>query len=119
MDNTTRGPREKMPNAMQVKFTPLRAILCGAAWLALGGCRQAGPETSSKASPPLSVQTVLPRRGEIARVITLPSFRIRAIQDATLYAKVSGYLKTLSVDKGDSVTNGQLLGEIEVPELLA
>lgn len=62
---------------------------------------------------------MLPKRGEIARTVTLPSFRILAYQEATLYAKVSGYLKTLTVDKGDSVKEGQLLAEIEVPELLA
>jgi membrane fusion protein (multidrug efflux system) len=61
----------------------------------------------------------LPKRGEIARSITLPCFRILAYQEATLYAKVSGYLKTLTVDKGDAVKEGQLLAEIEVPELLA
>ena len=61
----------------------------------------------------------LPKRGEITRSITLPSFRILAYQEATLYAKVSGYLKTLTVDKGDAVKEGQLLAEIEVPELLA
>jgi membrane fusion protein (multidrug efflux system) len=49
----------------------------------------------------------------------LPTFRILALQEATLYAKVSGYLKTLTVDKGDAVKEGQLLAEIEVPELLA
>jgi RND family efflux transporter MFP subunit len=65
------------------------------------------------------VQTVLPKRGEIARSITLPTFRILALQEATLYAKVPGYLKTLTVDKGDAVKEGQLLAEIEVPELLA
>jgi RND family efflux transporter MFP subunit len=65
------------------------------------------------------VQTVLPKRGDIARSVTLPSFRILAYQEATLYAKVSGYLKTLTVDKGDSVTQGQFLAQIEVPELLA
>jgi len=65
------------------------------------------------------VQTVLPKRGEITRTITLPAFRILAYREATLYAKVSGYLKTLTVDKGDAVKAGQLLAEIEVPELLA
>ncbi|MGH7968900.1 MAG: efflux RND transporter periplasmic adaptor subunit [Limisphaerales bacterium] len=65
------------------------------------------------------MQTVLPKRGEITRTITLPSFRILAYQEVTLYAKVSGYLKTLTVDKGDAVKEGQLLAEIEVPELLA
>jgi RND family efflux transporter MFP subunit len=62
---------------------------------------------------------VLPTRGEIARTITLPSFRVLPYQEATLYAKVAGYLKLLTVDKGDRVQAGQLLAEIEVPELLA
>jgi len=67
----------------------------------------------------MNVQTVVPKRGEIVRSITLPTFRVLALQEATLYAKVSGYLKTLKVDKGDRVKEGQLLAEIEVPELLA
>ena len=69
--------------------------------------------------PPIAVQTVLPHRSEIARSIQLPTFRVLALQEATLYAKVSGYLKTLKVDKGDAVHTGELLAEIEVPELLA
>ncbi|MGA2660915.1 MAG: efflux RND transporter periplasmic adaptor subunit [Verrucomicrobiota bacterium] len=85
----------------------------------LCGCRPSGGEAPSKAPLPVTVQTVLPRRGEIARSITLPTFRILAYQAATIYAKVPGYLKTLTVDKGDAVQAGQLLGEIEVPELLA
>jgi membrane fusion protein (multidrug efflux system) len=82
------------------------------------GCSPSN-EGPPKASPPAKVETVLPKRGEIARSITLPTFRVQAFQEATLYAKVSGYLKTLTVDKGDAVKEGQLLGEIEVPELLA
>ena len=86
---------------------------------ALCGCGPAASEAPPKAIVPVPVQTVLPKRGEIARSITLPSFRILAYQEATLYAKVSGYLKTLTVDKGDAVKEGQLLAEVEVPELLA
>ena len=65
------------------------------------------------------VETILPKHGAIARTVTLPAFRILAYQQATLYSKVSGYLKTISVDKGSVVSKGQLLAEIEVPELLA
>lgn len=72
------------------------------------------------ADPPKSVEVNVahPTRGEIIRYVTLPG-SIRANQQATLYAKVAGYLKSLSVDKGDRVQAGQSLGEIEVPELLA
>lgn len=52
------------------------------------------------------------------RMITLPG-DVKAYQQATLYAKVTGYLKTLTVDKGDQAKEGALLAEIEVPELLA
>ena len=38
---------------------------------------------------------------------------------ATLYAKVAGYVKTVAVDKGDSVEAGALLADLEVPELIA
>src|ERR1039457_2884180 len=86
---------------------------------AFGGCGRSPGEAPQKAAPPITVQTIMPKRGEIARNITLPSFRILAYQGATLNAKVSGYLKTLTVDKGDAVKEGQLLAEIEVPELLA
>ena len=67
---------------------------------------------------PVNVQTSQPRRGPIARKITLPA-EVAPYQQATLYAKVAGYLKSISVDKGDVVKQGDLLAEIEVPELLA
>jgi membrane fusion protein, multidrug efflux system len=101
-------------------FQDLPAVLATFCALAtLSGCAPATSESPPKPTTPTTIQTVLPKRGEIARSVTLPSFRILAYQEATLYAKVSGYLKTLTVDKGDAVHEGQLLAEIEVPELLA
>ena len=100
----------------------IEPLLLATGCIALGtlcGCGPSTAETPQKAPPAVNVQTVLPKRGEIARSITLPTFRVLALQEATLYAKVSGYLKTLAVDKGDTVKEGQLLAEIEVPELLA
>ena len=49
------------------------------------------------------------------RSATLPA-EVKAFLQTTLYAKVSGYLQTISVDKGDLVKRGQLLGTIESPE---
>jgi len=57
-------------------------------------------------------------RGPITRFVTLPG-EIKPYQQATLFAKVAGYLKSIKVDKGDKVQDGVLLAEIEVPELLA
>jgi membrane fusion protein (multidrug efflux system) len=40
----------------------------------------------------------------------------RAFQVATVYAKVGGYLRNISVDKGDFVHNDQVVAVIESPE---
>jgi RND family efflux transporter MFP subunit len=64
------------------------------------------------------VKLVQATNGSITRSISLPAV-IAANQQATLYSKVTGYLKTINVDKGDEVKAGALLAEIEAPELLA
>jgi len=66
----------------------------------------------------IAVPATQPSRGEVVRFVTLPG-RIQANQQATLHAKVSGYLAELTVDKGDRVKKGQRLGQIEIPELSA
>src|ERR1700730_5696080 len=41
----------------------------------------------------------------------------QAIQDSIIYARTSGYLRKRYVDIGDRVTTGQLLAEIDSPEI--
>src|SRR5688500_12715615 len=59
-----------------------------------------------------------PRRGDIHRFVSIPG-TLRANQSVTLHAKVAGYLKSIAVDKGDTVKSGQLLAEREMPEVVA
>jgi len=40
----------------------------------------------------------------------------RPYQEVTLYAKVSGYIKTLRVDKGSMVKKGEIIAEVASPE---
>src|SRR5438552_13334301 len=82
------------------------------------GCKPSTAEPTKEATPPVPVQVVQPKRGSITRNVTLPG-EIKAYQQATLYAKVAGYLKTITVDKGDRVKEGDLIADIEVPEMLA
>ncbi|MBA4149010.1 MAG: efflux RND transporter periplasmic adaptor subunit [Verrucomicrobia bacterium] len=84
------------------------------------GCKPAPVAAASPKKPqaPVDVKLVQPKRGEVARNIALPASVI-ANQQVTLYSKATGYLKTISVDKGDEVKKGELIGEIEAPELLA
>ena len=54
--------------------------------------------------------------GPADRTVTLPA-EVRAEQRATLYAKVSGYVKTMRVDKGMKVKKDQELAVLESPDL--
>jgi multidrug efflux pump subunit AcrA (membrane-fusion protein) len=84
----------------------------------LCGCGRPVAEAPPAPPAPVLAQAVSPKRGSITRSVTLPG-EIKPYQQATLYAKVAGYLKTITVDKGDAVREGALLAEIEVPELVA
>jgi membrane fusion protein, multidrug efflux system len=74
--------------------------------------------SSARAAEPVQLQFTTPARGTIHRYVVLPG-TLKANQQATLQAKVPGYLKSIGVDIGDTVKRGQLIAEIEVPELLA
>lgn len=100
---------------MTQKWFPL--TLTAAAVLALAGCKESS-EPPQPPPPPVPVQTVHPKQGPIMRFVALPA-EIKPYQQATLYAKVAGYLKTITVDKGDRVKEGDLIADIEVPEMLA
>jgi len=92
--------------------------LCAVAVIVAVFAVQSGCEWFRPQTPAMSVQTIRPKRGQIVHKVTLPG-NVMAYQEATLYAKVAGYLKTINVDKGDSVKEGELLAEIEAPEMLA
>jgi RND family efflux transporter MFP subunit len=62
------------------------------------------------------VQVMKPQRRDLTYTITLPG-NISPWYQATLYAKVPGYLTWMGVDKGDSVKKGQLLAVIDAPEV--
>jgi membrane fusion protein (multidrug efflux system) len=74
--------------------------------------------SSAAAAEPVTVATVQPTRGDITRYVALPG-TLRANQQVTVQARVAGFVKTIAVDRGDRVKAGQVLAEIEVPELIA
>lgn len=62
------------------------------------------------------IEVVAATAGPTERTIKLLG-DLRSGATTTLYGKVAGYLKTISVDKGDKVEAGQVLAFIESPEL--
>src|SRR4051794_31073408 len=71
-------------------------------------------ETRDMAVPAVAVVT--PARGAPPGGIVLPR-TIQAFADAPIYARTNGYLKRWHVDIGAKVQAGQLLAEIDTPEL--
>jgi membrane fusion protein, multidrug efflux system len=70
--------------------------------------------TEEQAIPTVSL--VSPQTGAISQELVLPG-TLRAFFDAPIYARVPGYLKHWYVDIGAHVRAGELLAEIETPEL--
>jgi RND family efflux transporter MFP subunit len=62
------------------------------------------------------VRVALAARGPAERPLALPG-DITAFEESPVYARVSGYVSKWTVDIGARVKAGQLLAEIEVPEL--
>ena len=71
-------------------------------------------EVRSSAIP--SVEVIHPKAGSSAQEIELPG-TTQAFTEAPIYARTSGYLKQWFFDIGAHVKRGQLLAEIETPEL--
>jgi RND family efflux transporter MFP subunit len=63
-----------------------------------------------------TVSVVRPKHGEASHELVLPA-EVRPLSDAPIYARTSGYLKRWHVDIGAHVTSGQLLAEIDTPEV--
>ncbi len=63
-----------------------------------------------------SVSVIHPKRGELKEEISLPG-NIMAFVDAPVYARTSGYLKKWYSDIGTRVKSGDLLAEIDSPEV--
>ncbi len=112
-----------------VVLSKRRAILIGAvgagvlaAALALGYLPRArarsalveATESATKAG--MRVEVVTPKVGSSDRALSLPG-SVQPLEETTVYARASGYVRKWHVDIGDKVTEGQLLAEIETPEL--
>jgi RND family efflux transporter MFP subunit len=100
-----------------MRFTKTPALL----WLFLlagfaagcGGAHKAAADDAANA--PLAA-VVKVTRGNIADTLEIAS-EFQPFQEVDVYAKVSGYIHKLNVDYGTHVKQGQVLAELEIPEL--
>jgi len=95
---------------MKANIAIVSVVIAALVW----GCAK---KPDASADPVGTTVTVIhPQRGEIVRTIQLPG-DVVGFYEAALHAKVTGYLQSISVDKGDWVKAGQVLAQIQVPEL--
>jgi RND family efflux transporter MFP subunit len=87
--------------------------------LFIAGCSENKPADKQSATPVVKSQLhLVPVEARpVEEVVKLPA-QLAAYQEVSIFPKVNGYVKTVSVDIGSKVKEGQLLMTLEDPELL-
>jgi RND family efflux transporter MFP subunit len=84
--------------------------------IALAGCAGRGEPPSPERAAPLTVPVARVERGDLVDDLVLTA-EFEPFQEVDVLSKVSGYVKSISVDIGDRVREGQVLATLEVPEM--
>lgn len=100
------------------------AALVFLAILAIGGLRvvfsrgaaEAALKEQTVQGQKIFVSTVNPAPTKNTGALTLPA-TLRGDNETLIYARVSGYVRSFLVDIGSKVTKGQVLAELDTPEL--
>lgn len=117
----------ELPAAAKPSSTRVIAIVCGAVAV-VGAAFVIGYLPRHKAKQELMsdtheaevgnlrVQVLSPKAKSSDRAMTLPA-SVQPLEEAVIYPRASGYIKTWKVDIGDAVKEGQLLADIDTPEV--
>jgi RND family efflux transporter MFP subunit len=82
----------------------------------LSGCNHTAQQPAGSSNPIAPVVTA--SRATLANTLTVAGEFI-PYQEVELHAKVAGYIRSISVDIGDKVKQGEVLAVLDVPELQA
>src|SRR5580658_92997 len=94
-------------------------VLVGGALLAWRWIGRTRTEADNRNHSPVTTAAVaIVKRRDLGDTLTV-SGAFKPFQDIDVHAKVAGYIKTMYVDVGDHVKEGQTLAVLEVPELAA
>jgi RND family efflux transporter MFP subunit len=111
-------PRKKVwRNARNAGLLVLAVLALGSARvLMVRASAKADLETKALESRRVFVKTVSPTPTRTSNVFSLPA-TLRGDNETTIYARVSGYVRNFVADIGARVVKGQLLAELDTPEL--
>jgi RND family efflux transporter MFP subunit len=112
--------RRRPPLSRVAIWAPLLVVLALAIALTFGIWRhmqeKRQQEEFAKKTSEVSAEFIVAKRDSKPQELILPG-NIAAVEEATIYARANGYIKRWLVDIGARVTSGQLLAEIETPEV--
>lgn len=102
---------------MKIAATPVLSVLL-AMCLSSASCRQ--DASSAAAAPPAvpQVEVTTVRSQKLNTTERLPA-QLIPYESVDVYAKETGYVKSIQVDRGSRVKRGELIAELEAPELVA
>jgi membrane fusion protein, multidrug efflux system len=112
------------------RLTTPHGIVCGrlrgAVWLLLSvGLVSCGGNGSAPAEKPVAASAGPPTI-DVVRVVEQPvdvtlsmPGQLDPYEMVAMYPKVTGFIKTIRVDRGSRVRRGELIAELEAPELVA
>ncbi len=103
---------------MKIAATPVLSVLL-AMCLSSASCRQ-DESSSAAAAPPAvpQVEVTTVRSQKLNTTERLPA-QLVPYESVDVYAKETGYVKSIQVDRGSRVKRGELIAELEAPELVA
>lgn len=94
-------------------------------WIVLSigvlGCRASRPAqsgTSATSSGPPTIDVVPVVQQAVNVTLSMPG-ELDPYESVAVYSKVTGFIKTIRVDRGSRVRTGELMAELEAPELVA
>lgn len=78
--------------------------------------KELAAETHAGESSRLRVEVITPKLASSDRALLLPG-NVQPLEETTLYARATGYVRKWNADIGDKVKEGDVLAELDTPEL--
>jgi membrane fusion protein, multidrug efflux system len=101
---------------MKRLFLASTALLLAALGCNTSPSGQGGNTAAPQPNPPTAVSTVPVMSRKLQTIISLPA-QLVAFESVDIYPKVTGFVQTVTVDRGSRVRRGQLLVRLIAPEL--
>ncbi len=104
-----------MPKTRSIIYTGILAAV-GLGFAACGGKSESKTATAATVTKPAAPKTITLQKSRFSNEMQIPG-ELTAWQQVDLYAKVNSFVKKLHVDIGSEVGQGQLLIQLEAPEI--